>query len=206
MSPKYKAKTQEIINNSDNKIKKKPPNINYYFVTRTVTPNQIPIALLDKVEDKINEMLEAGILTKVESAKHTHPAFLAKKPNGDLQILINAVYLIQILSRPDSPTHGSIVSENDCTPLNTTSNTNYEQRSLETPKPASFHSLETSQENETPNNLQPILQKPSPEQVTGDPDNDNPFNEPHDLAVYDRVDLKVTIADVKHFNPCDMEV
>ena len=38
-------------------------------------------------------MESQGILTKVESATHVHPAFFAKKPNGDLRLLVNAVYL-----------------------------------------------------------------------------------------------------------------
>ena len=68
-------------------------------VPRIVKPYPIPLKMLAMAKEKIQSMVDSGILTRVKSALHTHPAFFGIKPNKTLRLLINAVYLNQFLLR-----------------------------------------------------------------------------------------------------------
>ena len=57
------------------------------------------MAIYDKAEAKINEMIKDGFIKRVDSAVYTYPAFFQAKPNGKLRFLFNAKYLNQHLAR-----------------------------------------------------------------------------------------------------------
>ena len=108
LSETGKVELMNILNFYSNNIKTKPNYIKDYFfknglikpvVTRIVKPYPVPYKLLKKAKATINDMVKAGILVKVSGASHTHPGFFGKKPNRELRLLINAVYLNEFLAR-----------------------------------------------------------------------------------------------------------
>ena len=61
-------------------------------IQRIIKPYPIPLKMLSDAKAKMKNMVADGILSKVNSVIHTHPAFFAVKPNKTLRLLINAVY------------------------------------------------------------------------------------------------------------------
>ena len=83
-----KKQLWKILADYDEEIKKKPPFIKDFkfkndllkpVVPRIVKPYPISISMLNKAKAKIQELVDQGMLTKVDSAVHTHPASFLKR-------------------------------------------------------------------------------------------------------------------------------